>query len=99
MNPLNLRIKTLMIDRLNLRVKPEQIVDDAPIFGSDHGGLGLDSIDALDLAVGLFEEFQVEVGQKDMAIFASVNRIADFVNSNADELFLINCGSAAAVTA
>ncbi len=79
MSELKNRIKNLIVDRLNLRIKPEQIRDDVPIFGSTEGGLGLDSIDALDLAVGLFEEFEVEVGQKDMHIFANVDSIAAFV--------------------
>ena len=79
MDLLNLRIKQLIASRLNLRMKPEEIRDDVAIFDSENGGLGLDSIDALDLAVGLFEEFQIKIGQKDMHIFANVNTIAEFV--------------------
>lgn len=72
-------IKELMIERLNLRTTVDQIADNVPIFSTDDGGLGLDSIDALDLAVALFEEFQVEVAQKDMHIFKNVNSISSFV--------------------
>lgn len=72
-------IKELMIDRLNLRTTADQIASTAPIFSTEDGGLGLDSIDALDLAVALFEEFQIEVAQKDMHIFKNINSIASFV--------------------
>jgi acyl carrier protein len=85
---LNLRIKQLIVDRLNLRVAPAEIEDDAAIFDTQNGGLGLDSIDALDLAVALFEEFQIEVGQNDMHIFANVNSIAAFVSSKGVEAAL-----------
>ena len=81
MDDLNLRIKKLITERLNLRITPAEIPDEAPIFSSDNGGIGLDSIDALDLAVGLFEEFQVEIGEKDMHIFQNVNTIASFVRN------------------
>jgi acyl carrier protein len=81
MDTLNLRIKELITERLNLRISPAEIRDEVPIFSSDDGGLGLDSIDALDLAVGLFEEFQVEIGEKDMHIFQNVNTITSFVRN------------------
>jgi len=87
MSELKDRIKKLIADRLNLRIKPEDIQDDVAIFSSGEGGLGLDSIDALDLAVGLFEEFEVEVGQNDMHIFANVNSIEAFVESKLPEQF------------
>lgn len=75
------QIKQLIISRLNLRIKAEEIPDTAPLFAAEDGGLGLDSIDALDLAVGLFEEFQVEVSQNDMHIFANVDSMAAFLES------------------
>lgn len=79
MQGMNAHIKDLMIDRLNLRMSPDQIPTNVPIFSTENGGLGLDSIDALDLAVALFEEFQVEIEQKDMHIFESVETISAFV--------------------
>jgi len=81
MNEINARIKKMIVQRLNLRIEPDQIQDAAPLFGDSEDGLRLDSIDALDLAVGLFEEFQTEVSQNDMSFFASVNTMADFVKS------------------
>jgi acyl carrier protein len=82
MNEHTLRIKEILVERLNLAVEPAQIADDAPLFTSlDEGGLGLDSVDALELAVALNGEFDVEIGDEDMGIFESVARMAAFVES------------------
>lgn len=78
MGDLNGKIKDMIVRRLNLRISPADIRDAAPLFTAEEGGLGLDSIDALDLAVGLFEEFEVEVTPADMAIFQSVDTMAAF---------------------
>ena len=72
-------IKRLLIEALDLRSKrPEDIADDAPLFGA---GLGLDSLDALGLAVALEERYGVEVpdGEDGRRVFASVRAIASFV--------------------
>ena len=72
-------IKRLMIDQLDLRGKQESdIEDDAALFG---GGLGLDSLDALQLAMAIEERFGVRVpeGDEGRRVFASVNAIARFV--------------------
>jgi len=74
-----LELKRLIINTLKLEdVTPEDIVDDAPLFGE---GLGLDSIDALELVVSLEKTYGVfipdsEVGKK---VFRSVNALAEFV--------------------
>jgi acyl carrier protein len=81
-----LQLKKLIIERLKLEeVSPEDIGTDDPLFGE---GLGLDSIDALELVLGLEKEYGViipdaEVGQK---VFQSVRTIAQYVvdNSGAD---------------
>jgi len=73
------KIKELIVSRMNLKIDPQQIEDTAPIFGSEPGSLGLDSIDALDLVVGLYEEFDVEIQDSDMHIFASVATIDAFI--------------------
>ena len=73
------RIKDLIIQRLKLvEMTPEMIDTDAPLFGE---GLGLDSIDALELVLGLEKAFGViipdaEVGKK---VFQSVRTIAQYV--------------------
>jgi acyl carrier protein len=73
------RIKGVIVDRMNLKVSPEDIKDDEGLFGG--AGLGLDSIDALDLVVGIYEEFAVELKDDDMHIFANVNSIAGFLEA------------------
>ena len=78
------KVRELIIERLNLEITPEQIEADAPIFlGSEvegsKKGLGLDSVDALELVVGLNNEFDITITDEDMDIFESVDQIADFV--------------------
>ena len=74
-----LELKKLIIHTLKLEdIAPEDIEDDAPLFGE---GLGLDSIDALELVVSLEKTYGVfipdsEVGKK---VFRSVNALAEFV--------------------
>jgi acyl carrier protein len=73
------RIKLLLIEELDLRGKTESDIDEAaPLFGA---GLGLDSLDALQLAMGIEERFGVTVPEGDAgrAVFASVNAIAEFL--------------------
>ena len=76
---LKLEIKKLLITELDLRGKSEaDIADDAPLFGA---GLGLDSLDALQIAAALEEHYQVTIPEGDEAkrIFASVHSIASYV--------------------
>jgi acyl carrier protein len=75
---LRTEVKSLLVEGLRLDRRPDEIADDGPIFGE---GLGLDSIDALELVVLVEERFHVtipdeEVGQR---AFASVNALVDFV--------------------
>jgi acyl carrier protein len=70
------RVKKVIISKLNLSLSPEQIDDDAPLFGM---GLGLDSIDALELSIGVEEEFGVHIGEEDFSVFLSVNTLVDFI--------------------
>ena len=74
-------IKRAMIEELDLRGRSEQDIDDrAPLFGE---GLGLDSLDALQLAVAIEERFNVTIpeGEESRRIFASVTAIAEYVAS------------------
>ncbi len=75
------RLKKLIIQRLKLQMEPDSISDDAPLFGE---GLGLDSIDALELVVGLEQEFGVQVPDEAVGreAFASINALARFVLEN-----------------
>jgi acyl carrier protein len=76
------RIKTMMVESLMLRMKPEDIGDDVPLFAPD--GLALDSIDALELAVGLEKTFGVATPSAEVArtAFLDVNSIAAFVQKS-----------------
>lgn len=80
----NLRdaIKEMMVENLMLKVAKEEIGDDLPLFGP--GGLGLDSIDALELVVSLEKHFGVTVANSETArqALATVNTIHDYVVAN-----------------
>jgi acyl carrier protein len=73
------RIKTVIIESLGLEgMTPEMIEDEAPLFGD---GLGLDSVDALELMVVLEKDFGVQIDNQeiDPEAFASVASLERFV--------------------
>ncbi|HEX7809450.1 MAG TPA: phosphopantetheine-binding protein [Thermoanaerobaculia bacterium] len=75
------RLKELLIERLKFEdMTPEDIPDDEPLFA---GGLGLDSIDALEIVVMLESEFGIKVKNETSArdYFRSVSTLADLVGS------------------
>ena len=80
MTELEKRLKTLIVSGLHLDgVIPEQINSEAPLFGE---GLGLDSIDALELGIVLKKEFGLEVSVADPEIrshFRSVRSLAELL--------------------
>ena len=76
-------LKTKMIEALNLEeMTPADIDDNAPLFGD--AGLGLDSIDVLELIVLLERNYGIKISdpKQGKEIFASVNTMADFVAAN-----------------
>lgn len=76
-------IKALLVSELNLSGRdPQAIADDAPLFGE--GGLGLDSLDALQIAMLVEERFGVRVPEGDEArpIFRSVSTLAEFIEQS-----------------
>ncbi len=78
-------IKRALIEELDLRGKTCADIDDhAPLFGE---GLGLDSLDALQLAMAIEERFGVAVPEGDggREVFASVQAIAEFVTQKRGE--------------
>jgi acyl carrier protein len=79
---LELQIKQLIIDSLELEdITAEDIVDDEPLFGY---GLGLDSIDALELGMALKKEFNLNMSknkEENKKHFYSVKTIANFVRT------------------
>jgi acyl carrier protein len=82
MEDMVLELKKKMIEVLNLEdMRPDDIDDDAPLFGE---GLGLDSIDALELIVMMERSYGIKI--KDPAegkeIFNSVNTMADYIRKH-----------------
>lgn len=83
---LELRIKQVIVDALMLEdVKPEDIKTEAPLFVE---GLGLDSIDALELAVALHSEFGIRTkadDERNREIFHSVASLAKFIQEEREK--------------
>ena len=71
-------IKELIINSLKLDKTPDEIADDAPLFGS---GLGLDSIDALELAVAIERAYRVTIPDEKVGkqAFTSAATLAAYV--------------------
>lgn len=70
------KIKAMMVENLMLQVSAAEITDDLPLFGP--GGLGLDSVDALQLVVALDKSFGLKIADPAAAreILQSVNAMA-----------------------
>jgi acyl carrier protein len=81
MNEIEQRVRALLSTRLKLAKDVDGITDETPLF--DPNGLGLDSIDALELVLGLEKEFGVVVENRETAVkvLASIKTIADFIQS------------------
>lgn len=82
MEELILELKEHIIEALNLEeITPEDIDNDAPLFGD---GLGLDSIDALELIVILDRYYGIKLANpaEGKAIFKSITTIAEYVVAN-----------------
>ena len=82
MEDIALDLKKKMIEVLNLEdMQPDDIDNDAPLFGE---GLGLDSIDALELIVMMERSYGIKI--KDPAegkeIFKSVNTMVDYIKKH-----------------
>ena len=82
MEELVLELKKQIIEVLNLEdVQPEDIDNDAPLFGE---GLGLDSIDALELIVMMEKNYGIKIKDPSAGkeIFKSIKSMAEFVQAN-----------------
>ena len=82
MDELKLELKGIIIKAGNLEdVEPGEIENDQPLFVE---GLGLDSIDALELSVALETNYGINISDTDTAraAFASIDTLAEFVQKN-----------------
>lgn len=73
------KLKVLLVDQLALEdVTPEEIEDDSELFGE---GLGLDSLDAVEIVVMLQRNFSMEVKdmEKNREVFRTISTLADYV--------------------
>ncbi|RYZ95948.1 MAG: acyl carrier protein [Moraxellaceae bacterium] len=84
MEDLKLELKNKIIEVLNLEdVAIEEIKDTDPLFG---GGLGLDSIDALEIALAISQKYGVQMQADDQntrSAFANLASLTDFVKAHA----------------
>jgi acyl carrier protein len=77
-------LKRLIIEELKIEdIKPEEIDSDAPLFGE---GLGLDSLDAVELVVILKKKYKIDLEdiEKARKAFTSVDTLAEFIRENTD---------------
>lgn len=78
MNQLFSEIKKTIVEELNLNITPSEIGDDVLLF---EGGIGLDSVDGLELLVAVERKFDIEIDDSDLGgdILKSVHSLADFI--------------------
>lgn len=72
------RVKEMLVRQLRLRMDPAAIEDAAPLFGE---GLGLDSVDAIELVAGVEQTFGIVISNEEeaRAAFASVDALASWL--------------------
>lgn len=81
-SPMEHELATLIVSALDLEVTPEEIPLDDPLFGD---GLGLDSIDALEISLEIAKKYGVEIKAEDernQQIFGSLRSLAAFVGQH-----------------
>ena len=85
LNALKQQIRQLMVENLMLQISADEIGDDQPLFGP--GGLGLDSVDALQIVVALDKNYGLKIPDPETArkIIYSVNTIAAGVEKRQSE--------------
>lgn len=72
----NMKVKSMIIDRLGLDVEPAVVSDNQPLFGR---GLEMDSLDTLEIVVMVNNEFDVLISDDDFEAFGSINALVDFI--------------------
>ena len=84
-NELKSKVKQLIVRQLKLDIDPAGIKDAAPLFGDDPQGLGLDSIDALELALAVSKRygFQLRSDNPDnKRIFSSLRALSEHIQQH-----------------
>ncbi len=74
-------IETMDVDTTEI----EGFTYDSPVFGSGSGDevtMGLDSVDALELAVMIYDTWGIDVPSEDMRLLSSVNNIAEYIRTH-----------------
>ena len=77
------KLKVQIIETLNLEdLEPADIVAEDPLFGDD--GIGLDSIDALELIVLMNKEYNIQIADPEQGkdVFHSIKTMADYIQAN-----------------
>lgn len=77
------QVKTMIVQCARLKIKPSEIKDDWPLFDRENG-MGLDSIDVLELVVNIEKTFGVQIPDRETGqkVLQSVNTIVAFVTSS-----------------
>jgi len=77
------QLKEVLVERLDLPIDPLWITDDQPLFGR---GLELDSVDSLELAVGVDDVAEVSVTDEEIGLFGSINRVIDYIEAHGENV-------------
>ncbi len=80
--PFEHELAELIVTALHLEIAPSGIAPEAPLFGD---GLGLDSIDALELALAISRQYGMELksdDERNLAIFASLRSLSRYVETH-----------------
>lgn len=77
---LKTRVKEMLVRQLKLQVEPLEITDDEPLFGEE--GLGLDSIDVLEVVASVEKEFGVRIQSQEEGerVLQNIETLASFVD-------------------
>lgn len=86
LNEIEREVAQLIVSSLNLEdVDPEKLLPDAPLFGGENGGLGLDSIDGLEIAMAVSKRYNIKLRVDDAnnrEIFRSLRTLAQHIGAH-----------------
>jgi acyl carrier protein len=79
---IELEVARLLVNTLHLEIRPEEILPDEPLFGE---GLGLDSIDALEIALAISRTYGFELKSDEgraHRVFASLRNLTHYIDTH-----------------